>query len=546
GGTGSVVLFLVLLTIQFGNGHNSIEEKSSLISDGMHQTTTTTTTVTCEATYGFLPCTTTLWGQLFLMVVYEYLLYLSANYVSKGSELFFETFGTGLLGASLFQMIGLIPQLLMVIVSGVSASEETVASMATMGMGLNAGSVVMTLTLVWGSIIAFGSYNLSESSASSNSDNTKFFRYGVTTDVETKHTARIMMLSVIPFLLLQLAKILSSSSAKRVVVLIALIVSLASLIGYCTYQVFQPWIQNRRLEYLMRKYIPKNLVRSLRTADGKPNEPAVKQVFHKIDKNSNTYVSTDELRVLILGIQIEEVGLDEDDFLENVMEEFDVSDDSQITEMEFVKGLSTWLNKSANQKEIYKTNSKKTTSTTDEEQQSLLDGKKKKESKSNDKPWINYTKAAFLVTIGTGITTLLALPTMETIYEFSTAASIPSFLVSYVVLPIALSYRQSWNAITSARQKTEKATSLTFSETYAGVIMNNLLGISTFLLLVYIRDLTWDVSTEVLVVLIFCTATGLTASFITKFPFWTSIIAYILYPLSILLIYLLTDVLGWS
>ena len=55
-------------------------------------------------------------------------------------------------------------------VSGVSASEETIQTMATVSMGLLAGSTIMMLTVIWGSVIAFGSYDLSDTS-SSNPDN---------------------------------------------------------------------------------------------------------------------------------------------------------------------------------------------------------------------------------------------------------------------------------------------------------------------------------------------------------------------------------------
>lgn len=85
-----------------------------------------------------------------------------------------------------------------------------------------------------------------------------------------------------------------------------------------------------------------------------------------------------------------------------------------------------------------------------------------------------------------------------------------------------------------------------FLQIYNGVFMNNTLGLVIFLLLVYIRDLSWNVSAEVLVVLIVCVLMGLFTSLITKFPLWTGIIACLLYPISIGFLYLLTEVLGWS
>lgn len=46
-----------------------------------------------------------------------------------------------------------------------------------------------------------------------------------------------------------------------------------------------------------------------------------------------------------MGIQIE-VGLNEDDLEAKVMEEFDISGDSNVIETEFVKGISNWLSAS--------------------------------------------------------------------------------------------------------------------------------------------------------------------------------------------------------
>uniref|UniRef100_A0A2P2JRC9 Calcium ion binding protein n=1 Tax=Rhizophora mucronata TaxID=61149 RepID=A0A2P2JRC9_RHIMU len=69
--------------------------------------------------------------------------------------------------------------------------------------------------------------------------------------------------------------------------------------------------------------------------------------------------------------------------------------------------------------------------------------------------------------------------------------------------------------------------------------MNNLLCLSVFLALVYIRGLTWDFSSEVLVIFIVCIVMGAFASFRTTFPLWTCFLAYLLYPFSLALVYVL-------
>lgn len=56
-----------------------------------------------------------------------------------------------------------------------TGSTETAEAMAEMSMGLLAGSAIMLLTLVWGSVVAFGSQDLSVSQTSSNTENKKSF-----------------------------------------------------------------------------------------------------------------------------------------------------------------------------------------------------------------------------------------------------------------------------------------------------------------------------------------------------------------------------------
>lgn len=162
-------------------------------------------TVTCEPKYGFLPCTSETWGALFLYMVYQYLMALGQKYVSEGSDKFFGLIGPGIFGASLFHILANFPTLFLVLQSALS-SEDGGASSTTSSMNTLTGSMVMSLTIIWPSVITFGSYDLSDDdddSISSEEEEPSFFKkltaYGVTTDNETSYTARIMLVSAIPF-----------------------------------------------------------------------------------------------------------------------------------------------------------------------------------------------------------------------------------------------------------------------------------------------------------------------------------------------------------
>ncbi|KAK1553938.1 hypothetical protein Q3G72_005512 [Acer saccharum] len=64
---------------------------------------------TCMQTYGFLPCTTTVLGNLFLIIVYGHLMFVAANYLAGGSELQLKTHGPGVFEGLCLPIFGAFP-----------------------------------------------------------------------------------------------------------------------------------------------------------------------------------------------------------------------------------------------------------------------------------------------------------------------------------------------------------------------------------------------------------------------------------------------------
>lgn len=69
----------------------------------------------CDETYGFMPCTSTWIGNLFLILVYGYLMYTAATFLSAGSELLLEILGPGLIGGLLLPMLGALPDAMLIL-----------------------------------------------------------------------------------------------------------------------------------------------------------------------------------------------------------------------------------------------------------------------------------------------------------------------------------------------------------------------------------------------------------------------------------------------
>ncbi|KAG0535967.1 hypothetical protein BDA96_03G023400 [Sorghum bicolor] len=513
----------------------------------------------CEQSYGFLPCTTTVLGNLFLVLTYGFLMYKAATYLSTGSELLLEIMGPGLVGGLLLPILGALPDALLVLVSGLSGSKEEAQSQVLIGMGLLAGSTVFLLTLLWGTCVVVGKCDLGPNREAVDVTDTKGFSLtgtGITTDVQTSYAARIMGLSVIPFIIAQFPKMLKTHHGQRLAMLLALIVSFLLVLSYCLYQVFQPWIQRRKLAYAKHKHVISGILKHaqlqslgrLLNDDGTPNEDVIRKLFHKIDMDESRSLSRAELHALIIGINFEEVEFDRTDAVDKVMADFDTSRNDIVEEEEFVQGMKKWLNEFKRNMPAGGAFSSKFNEyheRTRQEHDQLID-RSDEAVESVENPGWCITKAVALLLLGAAIAAAFADPLVDAVHNFSNATHIPSFFISFIALPLATNSSEAVSAIIFASRKKQRTCSLTFSEVYGGVTMNNTLCLGVFLALIYFRNLTWDFSSEVLIILLVCVVMALFTSFRTTFPLWTCLVAYMLYPFSLVIVYILDYVFGWS
>ncbi|KAA8526783.1 hypothetical protein F0562_008988 [Nyssa sinensis] len=566
----TIFILLIICGLAYGRlvtDHPST--RSDLISDGVHDDFRGLSLLrlnpfyasdSCDQTYGFMPCTTTTLGNLFLIFVYGFFMYKGATYLSSGGDLLLEILGPGLVGGLLLPILGALPDAILILVSGLSGSTETAQSQVSVGMGLLAGSTVLLLTVIWGTCIVVGKCDLEESIAIDEKC-TKGFSLtgsGVSTLIWTRYAARIMAISVIPYVVVQLPQVILSTSGRHLVVLISLILSLLLLVSYCLYQVFQPQIQSRRLAYVKYKHVISGFLKHLRMRslgkllkeDGSPNKEILEKLFKTIDADSDGYISKAELKALVVGIRFEEINLDEDYAVDKLMQAFDTSLDGRIDLAEFTLGIKKWLEEArhsgvALEPDFGTINHLTSLHEQTKKEYDLLGDQSDEVAESIENPRWNTFKAVLLLLLGTVIAAAFADPLVDAVDNFSSATSIPSFFISFIALPLATS-SEAVSAIIFARRKKKSSASLTFSVLYGAVTMKNVLGLSVFLALVYVRGLTWDFSSEVLVILIVCIVMGALASFRSNFPLWTTSIAFLLYPFSLALVYVLNYVFGWS
>ncbi|XP_022847570.1 sodium/calcium exchanger NCL-like [Olea europaea var. sylvestris] len=663
------------------DGIDNVDDKSPILTANV----SISSAHTCEHQYGFLPCAENAGGYIFQILIYQGILMFGEKELSTGSRVLFNILGASNIVGIIFRILVGLPAILIMIVSGVFSSKEDAQSKVSLGVGIYAGITVFTLTVQWGVCLIFGRRKLAQESRSSHkkiaqtSSNcllakeviTELKDTGVMIDKETRRTAGIMLLSLIPYLIIQLADILKTSFGAHLVILISLVMSSTALILYFVYQVMNPWMQERSLAYtkyetlrtgflkhmqqqgnlidehgnlndtvignlfaqtdkdanknitkgelekLMhdlintgemnvdkqfavsevmkvfdidhdglinyqefsngcKKWITetkqsttsgdtsssipkkkeadpkkrylrwskiiedarKQLLKSesLITDDGNTNIEGIKNLFKQADTGYNNEISKTELEQLIRSLNFGELQLNYDDAVKELFEDLDKNGNNVIDEQEFINGLIEWEKKA-----LPDAKHSDEKGSIDETQQTV----KEKLEHGESSVW-TFIKSVLQVLLGIVTMTYLGGPLTTSILQLSYSMNVPSFAMSFVVVPLAMNCRAAIAAISPASHKSETSASLTFSEIYGGVVMSNISNLTALLAIVYAKDLTWDYSAEVLTVLVVCAIIGFLAYSRTSYPLWTCLLAFFLYPFSLGLFYYAQFTLRWN
>ncbi|XP_047955245.1 sodium/calcium exchanger NCL-like [Salvia hispanica] len=660
-----LILLILLASIAEGRILELSTSENELISDGIEKQESVGS---CSHQYGFLPCAENAAGYIFLIVVYQVLLVVGGRLISSGSEMLLHITGAGKFGGIIFRILMVLPSMMLMILSGIFSSKEGAQSQVAVGVSIYAGITVFSLTIQWGVCMIYGKIDLK---TTQNSSSSKILKdTGVKIDKRTSYTAGIMLLSLIPYVVLQLVFVIDSLSGERVVTLIAFVIASLSLLSYSAYQIWDPWMQERSLKYsefdIVRTGFLQHVKRlgQLVNPDGKLNADLIKGLFDATDNDADKVVAVKELRRLVSSIFSDEKTITEkNDAVNKVMDFFDKNDDDQITEAEFIKGFELWAmeadkstsssdffpknmgtqvlnlfrekrenrgqtmdrimskilkhaegqllrseslitengkpninrikelfkefdtdgNKSISEAELkqliirvkfqsYKLNEDDVLRETFREfdqnhndsidepefvngmtkyldkairaaHTSQIDGTKiiqdfdREVWKGAEYGKRDFFRSVFQVLLGIGMLTFLGKPLTNNILQLSNVMGFPSFVISFVVVPLAMNARSAVAAILPASKKSEETASWTFSEIYGGVIMNNMVGLTTLLAIVYAKELRWDFTAEALVILVVCGTMGCLAFFRTTYQLWTCILAFLLYPFSLGLFY---------
>ena len=556
-------------------------------------------TCVAEGLFGAFPNCEGLAPSLFLNIVYGVGLLQAAQLISDGSELLLEILSPGLVGGLLLPVLGAVPDAAVIVASGLGASKEAAQEQVSVGMGTLAGSTVMLLTIAWGGSLWVGRCDLDAFTGKaipktlSHGPYASLSMTGVTTDEDTRLNAKVMMVSCLLFLIVQVPALFGDADDPRLD-LVGGVAALLFLAGYCAFQVLYPELQRRKMA-AARLRRAKRYGRALAhhiglsmggiLVDGDINAAALDRLFDQFDADGNGEVDTDELRAALVAMSVTMADYNVTDADVAVwLREFDRDGDGLISRSEFCAGMTHWSLEQSNRASAAEATPREDRistiaepgsgrmstrsqrrglslrTTSREGLDTLLLGdeeappaESEDESDSDDDDDSGQPPSAFqiarksfvLLACGMVLVGLLADPMVGAVTSLSRAAGLPSpFFASFVLTPFASNASELVSSLYFAAKKRKKNISLTYSQVYGAVTMNNTMCLGLFLIVMRARRLEWEFTSETLTVLLATFAVGLLGASSVTHKTWLVLPVLALYPLSLAFVVFLDFVVG--
>ncbi|KFK23894.1 hypothetical protein AALP_AAs69390U000200 [Arabis alpina] len=548
-------------------------DNSTLISDGVNDASDykfvtldppkNVSKAACEHVYGFLPCADNLGGYVFQVFSFGCLLIIGDYFLSEGRSKLFLIFEVGFYGGIVFPLLTMFPRIALMLSPGLTATHDGALTIVGNNVGVTVGHTVFALTMQWGACVVFGmtgpssNQSFRKEAVKRISSDTKIPRRGfyrmkilksvleasVDADPKNKKAAGIMLLTLAPFLMVTLPDLFGAQTWSDVTMLITLIVTCSSTFIYFVYSYFDIADQKKSLDHAkfelmsevhkhLQSFSPRNFIR-----DGQLSKESLKSLFDRIDRNKDGKIQIAELKDLTVEFGVfGKMKCDINEFANTLLMDFDKDKDGELDENEFEEGIMKLLDhyKFDNQDTPRHNNTwYRTTS-----DPAALKLEMPKQTLAAKLFSMRILRAVTKVMGGMLIVVFLARPFMMNIGFLSVSSGVPSFYSVFVVIPLVRNLKNTLSAHFCRKKDKARIASDKFSEIYRDVTMNNLMGMSITLAIVYTKGLKWDYSTEALLAVVVGLAIGIPAYVKSTYPFWIAVMAFAMYFFSLVLIYL--------
>lgn len=165
-------------------------------------------------------------GLVWLLISYGYVLYYASNLISEGSDLLLLVPSlAGLVGGVVLPLLGAVPDGAIMLFSGLGEVEAAQKTLS-IGVGALAGSTIMLLTVPWALCVYGGRVDYSGADELPNYKGSPKLRdnsacgslstTGVSLTPEIHHGAKMMMLTTLPYFLIQVPALFLSGDREEV------------------------------------------------------------------------------------------------------------------------------------------------------------------------------------------------------------------------------------------------------------------------------------------------------------------------------------------
>ena len=530
---------------------------------------------------------------LFLICVYGYILYISAKLIADGSELLSVVLDPGLVGGLLLPVMGAVPDCAIVLFSGLGDDAQ---NQLKVGVGTLAGSTIMLLTLPWFACAFVGRVDViddstdKESALLSKGKKSKgpscaytstpkltpglsfwdtMLKTGVQPPTTVKGSAVIMICSAFAYLIIQgpafaLSKdsLNDAAKAENNWALAGLIVSslmFATFSAYCVFSASAIELQKARLiasrkEAVNRKLV--SMVSLLRIEDNLDKDDSsssaasddiLKSLFSKYDLDGNGTLDIKEVKNMLHSLSIR-ISSSE---IKTVMEEYG-GDDKLINESEFVglaKSMASRQSTEASRDVVVKEHGALQSGgeeKDDEEDDDDDEEEEEEEENGNLTKFQILTRSCGTLLLGVGMCVVFSDPMVDALTEVGNRWGISPFYISFIITPVVSNASELLSSLQFAAKKTRRSIDMTYQQLLGASTMNNTLCLSVFLVLVYARKLAWEFSAEVLTILT-VEIVVFVVTYTSKnsiLPLWKAAIPLLCFPLSLVMVWVLENVVG--
>mmetsp|Transcript_15349 Transcript_15349/g.32532 ORF Transcript_15349/g.32532 Transcript_15349/m.32532 type:complete len:570 (-) Transcript_15349:210-1919(-) len=549
-------------------------------------------------------------GLAWLLISYGYVLYAASNLISEGSDLLLLVPSlAGLVGGVVLPLLGAVPDGAIMLFSGLGDVEEAQKTLS-IGVGALAGSTIMLLTVPWALCVFAGKVDFSGPEEMPNYKGSPKLRdtstcgalttTGVALTPEIHHGAKMMMLTTLPYFLIQIPALFLSGDREEVSAgehywaLAGFIMCTGFFIFYLYTQVK---MSNDTAHKLRRMAIIKDSLKkgavslsgalaeqvkymerkSLKhgglptecelTDEGSQLSPSasesgtdglspcknvskmlkgvLRDAFRGYDSDGNNTLSKKEFSLFLTDFH-ETIT---PEYLDAVFSQFDRDGNNTIDFDEFISACYVIIKSADDPADHLGTTPTRGSELAhpvadrifrdeggDEEEEDLP------EDLANLTPEQQQSaikrRAFFMLFVGTALVLLFSDPMVEVLSEVAERIDVPPFYVSFILAPLASNASEVIASQYYAAKKTRKTITVALTALEGAASMNNTFCLAIFMALIFFRGLAWQYTAETISIILVQLIMGVW-SLRDKMSSFAAIIVFSIFPLSVLLVALL-------